>query len=68
VSADYYMRLEQGREASPSHQFVASALWLDDEATDHMRRPCRRPTYGIGLGERRPGPPRRLRPSLLTRT
>ncbi|MEV6172597.1 helix-turn-helix transcriptional regulator [Streptomyces sp. NPDC051954] len=46
VSADYYMRLEQGRESSPSPQVigaVADALHLDDEATDHLRRLTRAP-------------------------
>ncbi|MEV0399094.1 helix-turn-helix transcriptional regulator [Actinoallomurus sp. NPDC050550] len=41
VSSDYYMRLEQGRETSPSPQVidaVAAALHLDDEALDHLRR------------------------------
>ncbi|MFD9218009.1 helix-turn-helix transcriptional regulator [Streptomyces sp. NPDC059544] len=41
VSSDYYMRLEQGREASPSAQVVeavAAALRLDEEATEHLRR------------------------------
>lgn len=46
VSSDYYMRLEQGRESSPSPQVidaVADALHLDDEATDHLRRLTRAP-------------------------
>lgn len=41
VSPDYYMRLEQGRETSPSPQVVdaiATALRLDDAAHDHLRR------------------------------
>lgn len=41
VSSDYYMRLEQGRETSPSPQVIdaiAAALHLDDEAHDHLRR------------------------------
>ncbi|WP_077800890.1 helix-turn-helix transcriptional regulator [Streptomyces sp. JHA26] len=41
VSSDYYMRLEQGRETSPSPQMIdaiAAALRLDDEAHDHLRR------------------------------
>ncbi|MEE1943314.1 helix-turn-helix transcriptional regulator [Streptomyces sp. TRM 70361] len=44
VSADYYTRLEQGRESSPSPQVldaVAQALRLDAEATDHLNRLCR---------------------------
>ncbi|WP_028805723.1 helix-turn-helix transcriptional regulator [Streptomyces sp. 142MFCol3.1] len=46
VSSDYYMRLEQGRESSPSPQVVeavADALHLDDEAIDHLRRLTRVP-------------------------
>lgn len=46
VSSDYYMRLEQGRESSPSPQVVdavAEALHLDDEALDHLRRLTRAP-------------------------
>ncbi|MFF4585651.1 helix-turn-helix transcriptional regulator [Streptomyces sp. NPDC001388] len=43
VSSDYYIRLEQGRERSPSPQVldaVAQALKLDAEATDHLNRLC----------------------------
>jgi transcriptional regulator with XRE-family HTH domain len=39
VSADYYVRLEQGRDRNPSPQVLASlarALQLDDEATAHL--------------------------------
>lgn len=39
VSSDYYMRLEQGRESSPSPQVVdavARALRLDAAATEHL--------------------------------
>jgi transcriptional regulator with XRE-family HTH domain len=39
VSSDYYMRLEQGRESSPSAQVVdavARALRLDAAATEHL--------------------------------
>ncbi|MGW4382459.1 helix-turn-helix transcriptional regulator [Kitasatospora sp. NPDC004531] len=46
VSSDYYTRLEQGRETSPSSQVidaVAAALRLDDEAHDHLRRLTRAP-------------------------
>ncbi|WP_369776886.1 helix-turn-helix transcriptional regulator [Streptomyces sp. R33] len=46
VSPDYYMRLEQGREISPSPQVVdaiAAALHLDGEALDHLRRLTRVP-------------------------
>ncbi|GHF22688.1 transcriptional regulator [Streptomyces fumanus] len=41
VSSDYYIRLEQGRENSPSPQVldaVAQALRLDAEATGHLHR------------------------------
>jgi hypothetical protein len=43
VSSDYYIRLEQGRENSPSPQVldaVAQALKLDPEAADHLNRLC----------------------------
>ncbi|OXS34487.1 helix-turn-helix transcriptional regulator [Streptomyces sp. XY006] len=43
VSSDYYVRLEQGRESSPSPQVVeavAQALRLDAAATDHLNRLC----------------------------
>ncbi|MFE0476303.1 helix-turn-helix transcriptional regulator [Streptomyces sp. NPDC058947] len=43
VSSDYYVRLEQGRESSPSPQVVeavAQALRLDATATDHLNRLC----------------------------
>ncbi|WP_343952180.1 helix-turn-helix transcriptional regulator [Nonomuraea longicatena] len=41
MSSDYYVRLEQGRESSPSAQVaeaVARALSLDEEATEHLHR------------------------------
>ncbi|MFE4639380.1 helix-turn-helix transcriptional regulator [Streptomyces sp. NPDC056730] len=43
VSSDYYIRLEQGRENSPSPQVVeavAQALKLDAEAAGHLNRLC----------------------------
>jgi hypothetical protein len=56
VSADYYIRLEQGRDQHPSEQVIgalARALQLDDDATAHLhrlaspppprRRRCQRP-------------------------
>ncbi|MET8529249.1 helix-turn-helix transcriptional regulator [Micromonospora sp. NPDC005172] len=55
ISADYYLRLEQGRDRNPSAQVLealARALLLDAEATAHLRRlgghapadrPARRP-------------------------
>jgi transcriptional regulator with XRE-family HTH domain len=39
VSADYYTRLEQGRERHPSEQVldaIARALWLDEHAAAHL--------------------------------
>ncbi|MFC6883554.1 MULTISPECIES: helix-turn-helix domain-containing protein [Actinomadura] len=41
MSTDYYVRLEQGREANPSPQVVAAvadALRLDAEPAEHLRR------------------------------
>lgn len=41
VSADYYVRLEQGRDQHPSAQVLdalARALQLDDDATAHLHR------------------------------
>ncbi|ANZ40872.1 transcriptional regulator [Lentzea guizhouensis] len=55
VSSDYYMRLEQGRESSPSAQVVeavARALQLDAATTEHLWllvRPAEaRPWRGTG--------------------
>ncbi|NEW72958.1 helix-turn-helix transcriptional regulator [Streptomyces rhizosphaericus] len=62
VSADYYMRIEQGRENSPSPQVidaVAQALRLDDEATDHLRR------LTLGRRERRGSGRADVSPQLL---
>lgn len=61
VSADYYMRLEQGRESSPSPQVidaVAAALRLSDEAHDHLRRLTRAPQErrGVPAGDDRVHP------------
>ncbi|MFI6406837.1 helix-turn-helix transcriptional regulator [Streptomyces sp. NPDC050548] len=47
VSSDYYIRLEQGRESSPSPQVleaVAQALKLDAESADHLNRLCLAPS------------------------
>ncbi|MDX3852688.1 helix-turn-helix transcriptional regulator [Streptomyces sp. AK02-01A] len=44
ISADYYLRLEQGRDQHPSAQVVdalAGALMLDDDATAHLHRLAR---------------------------
>ncbi|MCX4545742.1 helix-turn-helix transcriptional regulator [Streptomyces sp. NBC_01565] len=52
VSSDYYMRLEQGRESSPSPQVVdavAAALRLGDEGLDHLRRLARAPQERRGV-------------------
>ncbi|MDJ0386259.1 helix-turn-helix transcriptional regulator [Streptomyces sp. G-G2] len=41
MNSDYYARLEQGRERSPSPQIlesISSALRMDDEAREHMFR------------------------------
>jgi transcriptional regulator with XRE-family HTH domain len=46
VSIDYYVRLEQGRDAHPSEQVVdalARALQLDDDATAHLHSLARTP-------------------------
>lgn len=56
VSTDYYVRLEQGRERSPSAQVVdalARALGLEDDATDHLHR-LARPVAGDSSARRRP--------------
>ncbi|OBI87611.1 helix-turn-helix domain-containing protein [Mycobacterium sp. 1245805.9] len=40
ISSEYYLRLEQGRERQPSDQVLeglASALQLNDDATEYMR-------------------------------
>jgi transcriptional regulator with XRE-family HTH domain len=54
VSADYYVRLEQGRDQHPSEQVVealARALQLDDDAAAHLHELTR------------PAPRRRRRPA-----
>jgi transcriptional regulator with XRE-family HTH domain len=64
VSADYYVRLEQGRDQHPSEQVLdalARALRLDDDATAHLQelaRPAPR------RRRRSPARPERVRPSL----
>ncbi|WP_043727033.1 helix-turn-helix transcriptional regulator [Kutzneria sp. 744] len=62
VSADYYTRLEQGRERNPSAQVVtalARALQLGPDARDHLHRLA-------GLHPGVPGvPPTRVDPSLV---
>jgi DNA-binding XRE family transcriptional regulator len=58
VSADYYVRLEQGRERHPSAQVVdalARALRLEDDAVDHLHR-LARPVAARPRGRTRPEP------------
>ncbi|PJE95864.1 transcriptional regulator [Streptomyces carminius] len=58
VSIDYYVRLEQGRERSPSAQVVdalARVLCLEEDATAHLHRLAR------------PSPGRRRRPAARRR-
>ncbi|MEW1959374.1 helix-turn-helix transcriptional regulator [Kineococcus sp. NPDC059986] len=63
ISADYYLRLEQGRDRNPSRQVleaVARVLRLDAAGTDHLlslvaadhRAPRRRPRDVVPLGTR----------------
>jgi transcriptional regulator with XRE-family HTH domain len=64
VSADYYVRLEQGRERHPSEQVIdalARALQLDDDATAHLHE-LARPTPRRRRAAKRT---ERVRPELL---
>ncbi|WP_030671106.1 helix-turn-helix domain-containing protein [Streptomyces sp. NRRL B-1347] len=64
VSADYYVRLEQGRERSPSAQVLdalAAALRLDEDGRLHLFR-----LAGLGPRARAAGVRDRVEPSLLT--
>lgn len=64
VSADYYVRLEQGRDKHPSEQVVtalARVFSLDDEGTAHLRE-LARPTAARARPPRRP---ERVAPGLL---
>jgi transcriptional regulator with XRE-family HTH domain len=64
VSADYYVRLEQGRERHPSEQVIdalARALQLDDDATAHLHE-LARPAPRRRRAARRT---ERVRPELL---
>ncbi|MGW0179362.1 helix-turn-helix transcriptional regulator [Nocardia sp. NPDC003345] len=64
VSADYYVRLEQGRDKHPSEQVVAAlarVLSLDDAGTAHLRE-LARPAPARSRGPRRP---ERVTPGLL---
>lgn len=63
VSADYYIRLEQGRERTPSAQVLdalAAALRLDDDGRLHLFR-----LAGLGPRARAAAVPDRVEPSLL---
>ncbi|MFF0728546.1 helix-turn-helix domain-containing protein [Streptomyces sp. NPDC004134] len=63
VSADYYVRLEQGRENSPSAQVLdalAAALRLDEDARLHLFR-----LAGLGPRARAAAVQDRVEPSLL---
>ncbi|MCV2395448.1 helix-turn-helix transcriptional regulator [Actinotalea sp. M2MS4P-6] len=60
ISADYYLRLEQGRDRRPSLQVlgaIATALQLDDEGTDYL----------LGLGAEKPRRVRRVRREVVPR-
>lgn len=51
ISADYYLRIEQGRDANPSSQILdalARALRMDDAATTHL--------HELARADGRPGP------------
>ncbi|GIT79036.1 transcriptional regulator [Leifsonia sp. LS1] len=57
ISAEYYLRLEQGRDRHPSGQVlrsIARVLQLDDEGTAHV--------LGLVRDDDRPRRPRRARP------
>ncbi len=63
VSADYYVRLEQGRERSPSAQVLdalSQALRLDDDARLHLFQ-----VAGLVPGPRSAAAPERVDPQLL---
>jgi transcriptional regulator with XRE-family HTH domain len=63
VSADYYVRLEQGRERHPSEQVLdalARALQLDDDATAHLHELAR----PAARRRRTAARPERVRPEL----
>ncbi|MGV0744091.1 helix-turn-helix domain-containing protein [Mycolicibacterium sp. XJ870] len=63
VSVDYYVRLEQGRERSPSAQVLdalSAALRLDDDGHHHLFR-----VAGLAPRPRGVGTPGRVDPALL---
>ena len=61
ISAEYYLRLEQGRERQPSDQVLESlarALQLDDDAVQYMRnlaRPAPRRRRRVSVEQLDPG-------------
>ena len=61
ISAEYYLRLEQGRERQPSDQVLGSlarALQLDDDAVQYMRnlaRPAPRRRRRVSVEQLDPG-------------
>ncbi len=60
ISADYYLRLEQGRDHHPSPQVIAalaSALRLDHDATTHLHRLALSGTDRPGRGQPERAPP-----------
>ena len=64
VSADYYVRLEQGRDRHPSEQVLdalARAFTLDADATAHLRELARAESRAAAPrpAARRAGPRRR---------
>src|SRR5687767_14957505 len=64
VSADYYVRLEQGRDKHPSEQVIealARVFTLTDEGVVHLRELAR----PAARRRRRPSPPERVSPNLL---
>ncbi|GAA4692660.1 helix-turn-helix transcriptional regulator [Phytohabitans rumicis] len=64
MSADYYVRLEQGRDKHPSEQVVealARVFSLDDEGLAHLRELAR----PVTRRRRQPRRPERVSPSLL---
>jgi transcriptional regulator with XRE-family HTH domain len=63
VSADYYVRLEQGRDRHPSEQVIealARVLGLDDEGVAHLRELAR----PVVRRRRAPSRPERVGPGL----
>ena len=63
MSADYYIRLEQGRDKHPSEQVIealARVFTLDDEGLAHLRELARPATRR----RRRPSQPERVSPQL----